>query len=98
MPAIKGFPAMDLSYPQKKHLRKNADFMKVYSGGKRTNDPNLSLVTLARPEWPQLRLGLSVSRKVGNSVVRHRLKRRLREIFRLNQARFKAGFDLVLVA
>ena len=43
------------------------------------------------------RLGLSVSRKVGNAVHRNRIKRRLREVFRLNQSSLKTGCDLVIV-
>ena len=45
---------------------------------------------------PYSRLGLSVSSKVGNAVVRNRWKRLLREAFRLNRARLPAGIDLVL--
>jgi ribonuclease P protein component len=43
------------------------------------------------------RLGLSVSRKVGNAVVRNRIKRRLREIFRLKAPFFRRGRDIVVV-
>lgn len=44
------------------------------------------------------RLGISVSKKVGNSVVRHRVVRLVREIYRLNEERFNSGLDLVVVA
>jgi len=43
------------------------------------------------------RLGLSVSRKLGNAVVRNRWKRRLREAFRLEQTRLPAGLDLIVI-
>ena len=44
------------------------------------------------------RLGISVSKKVGNSVVRHRLARLIRESFRLNDYKFHSGWDIVIVA
>ena len=44
------------------------------------------------------RLGISVSKKVGNSVVRHRVKRLIKESYRLNEERFLPGYDLVYIA
>ena len=44
------------------------------------------------------RLGISVSKKVGNSVVRHRVVRLIRESYRLNEERFNSGLDIVVVA
>lgn len=44
------------------------------------------------------RIGLTVSRKVGNAVIRNRVKRRLREIFRRNKSAFPKGTDLVIIA
>ncbi len=49
-------------------------------------------------ETGQLRLGISVSKKVGNSVVRHRTARLIREAFRLNRQKIKDGYDIVVVA
>lgn len=46
----------------------------------------------------QNRLGISVSKKVGNSIVRHRLTRLIRESYRLQEDRFKCGFDIVVIA
>ena len=44
------------------------------------------------------RLGISVSKKVGNSVVRHRITRLIRESYRLNEAMFNNGLDIVVIA
>ena len=44
------------------------------------------------------RLGISVSKKVGNSVVRHRVTRLIRESYRLNEMNFQTGLDLVIIA
>ncbi len=44
------------------------------------------------------RLGISVSKKVGNSVVRHRLARLIRESYRLSETRFHSGYDIVVIA
>ena len=44
------------------------------------------------------RLGISVSKKVGNSVVRHRIRRLIKEAYRLNEESFKCGYDLIFSA
>ena len=44
------------------------------------------------------RVGLTISAKLGHAVVRNRIRRRLREIYRLNESRFRVGFDIVVVA
>lgn len=44
------------------------------------------------------RVGITVSKKLGHAVVRNRTRRRLREVYRLNELRFKPGWDIVVVA
>ena len=51
-----------------------------------------------RTERPVARIGISVSKKVGNSVVRHRITRRIREIFRLHRSEIESGLDIIVVA
>ncbi|MDR1766440.1 MAG: ribonuclease P protein component [Lachnospiraceae bacterium] len=66
--------------------------------GKGSQGGDLPGETARGPERYRLRIGISVSKKIGNSVVRHRITRQVREIFRLNIHRLSGGHDLVLVA
>ena len=80
-------------------LKKNQDFQKVYRKG--TSQANRYLVMYVlenHDRHMENRLGISVSKKVGNSVVRHRLTRLIRESYRLNEAEFENGLDIVVVA
>ncbi len=78
-------------------LKKSADFKRVYNGRKSRADRYIVLYVYANGT-DRNRLGISVSKKVGNSVVRHRLARLVREVYRLNEFRFRRGYDLVVVA
>ena len=78
-------------------LKKNRDFQQVYKRG--TSKANRYLVMYVLPNQHMMnRLGISVSKKVGNSVVRHRLTRLIRESYRLNEAEFENSLDIVVVA
>ena len=78
-------------------LKKNRDFQTVYKYGK--SAANRYLIMYIYPNQTERnRLGISVSKKVGNSVVRHRLARLIRESYRLNEAEFENGLDIVVVA
>lgn len=78
-------------------LRKNHQFQLVYKTGK--SYANRYLVMYVRENGTGgNRVGISVSRKVGNSVVRHRITRLLRESYRLREAMFDSGLDIVIVA
>lgn len=78
-------------------LRKNTDFQKIYRQGRSKADQNLALIILENG-LGESRFGVSVSRKVGNSVVRHRIKRRLKEIWRLHENEFETGYDIIAAA
>lgn len=82
---------------QAEKLKKNAEFKKVYAKGKSVVTPYLVLYFI-RNNTEYNRLGISVSKKVGNSVVRNRVKRLIREAFRLTPLTLKSGLDLVLIA
>lgn len=78
-------------------LKKNKDFQNVYRKGK--SQANKFLVMyLWKNDSERNRLGISVSKKVGNSVVRHHLTRLIRESYRLNEEKFQKGYDFVVIA
>ena len=77
-------------------LKKNKDFQVVYKNG--NSYANKYLVMYVRENGTEKnRLGISVSKKVGNSVVRHHLTRLIRESYRLQEAHFKSGFDIIVI-
>ena len=78
-------------------LKKNKDFQNVYKKGKSYANKYLVMYILEN-QTDQNRLGISVSKKVGNSIVRHRLTRLIRESYRLQEERFRCGYDIVVIA
>ena len=78
-------------------LKKNYEFRRLYYNGK--NAAGSRLVLYVRPNRTETnRLGITVGTKLGKAVVRNRVRRRIREIYRLNEARLARGRDLVVVA
>ena len=78
-------------------LKKNSDFRRLYTKGKSAATQYL-VVYCRKNRQDHNRTGYTVSTKLGHAVVRNRVRRRLREIVRLNAASMKPGYDLVLVA
>jgi len=86
-----------MKYPHSESLKKNRDFQIVYREGK--SCANRYLVMYVRENGlSENRLGVSVSKKVGNSVVRHRVTRLVRESYRLQEDMFNSGLDMVVIA
>ena len=83
-------------------LKKNDDFRAVYKNGTSYANKYLVMYVLSnnmqKNNQPINRLGISISKKVGNSVVRHRVTRLIRESYRLNEAKLLQGYDIVVVA
>lgn len=78
-------------------IKNNEDFRKVYSNGKsRAN--RLLVMYILENGTDATRFGISASKKVGNSIVRHRMTRLIRESIRLNTDKFISGYDVVIVA
>ena len=78
-------------------LKKNDDFQQVYKTGKSYANKYL-VMYVSKNQLPGNRLGISVSKKVGNSVVRHRVKRLIKESYRLQENIFNSGLDIVVIA
>jgi ribonuclease P protein component len=78
-------------------LRKNSDFQAVYKSGKSYANKYLVIYT-SKNGTDRNRLGISVSKKVGNSVVRHRIKRLVKESYRLHELMFNSGLDIAVIA
>ena len=78
-------------------IKNNSDFLKAYRHGK--SYANRYLVMYVRKnDLDRNRYGITVSKKVGNSVVRHRVTRLIRESIRLNEEKFARGYDIVIIA
>ncbi len=85
-----------LGFPKTMHLRRPADFRRVYDCRCSVSDQLLIAYGCAN-DLGHVRLGLSVSRKFGNAVKRNRLRRLCREAFRQNRHDFPFGLDVVLI-
>ena len=78
-------------------LKKNYEFQYVYKNGKSYANKYLVMYVVEN-NTDRNRLGISVSKKVGNSVVRHRITRLIRESYRLHENIFNSGLDIVVIA
>ncbi len=86
-----------MSYNFSESLKNYYDFQQVYKKGKSYANKYLVMYVLEN-NMDKNRLGISVSKKVGNSVIRHRVTRLIRESYRLHENIFNSGLDIVVVA
>ncbi|MDF2510214.1 MAG: hypothetical protein K0S04_80 [Herbinix sp.] len=78
-------------------LKKNEDFKEIYRTGKSYANKYL-IMYVKMNNTNSNRIGISVSKKVGNSVIRHRITRLIRESYRLSEDNFVNGLDIIVVA
>ncbi len=78
-------------------LKRNKEFRYVYRTGKSAGS-RLMVLIYTKSRTPDKKVGFSVSKKIGNSVVRNRVKRRMRESFRLMIPDVKPGYGLIFIA
>jgi ribonuclease P protein component len=78
-------------------LKQNREFRSLYARGKHTAGVYLALYA-RRNRLGVTRLGITVSGKLGGAVVRNRVRRRIKEAYRLREGRFAKGYDIVVVA
>lgn len=76
-------------------LKKNIDFKRVYNNKNSVANKHLVFYTLKTNG--ESRIGFSISKRVGNAAVRNKIKRRLREISRLNSYKIKDGYDIICI-
>ena len=78
-------------------IKRSRDFRRIYARGKSAVSPCV-VIYCRKNRLDTNRVGFTVSKKMGKAVVRNRVRRRLREIMRLNGERLEQGYDLILVA
>ena len=77
-------------------LRNTRDFDNVYKGGRRQHNREFTIIKKPN-NLNNNRFGFSISKKIGKANVRNLLKRRLKEIVRLNNSKFESNFDYIIV-
>lgn len=84
--------------PIPERLRSNAEFQRVYKGGESFVEGLVVLYLLRMPDEPVRQAGFSVSKKLGNAVIRNRVKRRLRDAYQRCLAELPSGYAAIFVA
>ena len=86
---------LDQGFPPSCRLRHSRDYQQIWRQGQRCHTSHL--LVIAAPAPTGTRLGITVSRKVGNAVCRNRIKRWIREYFRIRRPGLRVGIDLSVV-
>jgi len=87
---------MNQGFPKERHVRKRREFLAASRNGRRVRTQNLIILTNRNGlDFP--RLGITANKKVGKAVFRNRIKRLIREYFRLNNNRFRVGYDFIVL-
>jgi ribonuclease P protein component len=87
-----------MKFPKERRIRKRPEFQAIQSQGRRVVTDNFVLIVARAPTVDAApRLGITVTKRVGNSVRRNRLKRMIRAAFQLEQGVLPPGYDLVVI-
>jgi ribonuclease P protein component len=86
-----------LKHPKTDRVRRRFEYLGAQKTGRRVHATHFVLILADRGDGGGPRLGITASRKSGNSVLRHRVRRLLREVFRLNREVFPPGHDVVVL-
>lgn len=81
---------------KKYRLRKDMEFKKVYNTGKNYYNRNLILY-IRKNNLEETRVGYTITKKIGNAVIRNNIRRRMKEIYRLRFHSLKQGYDLIFI-
>ena len=85
------------SFPKKERLLNRGDFVNLNRSGKRHHTRHF-VVVFKQNEFGTTRLGITVSKKIANAAKRNKVKRLIREYFRLNKATLPKGYDIIIAA
>jgi ribonuclease P protein component len=88
-------PSLPQAFPKAARLLGRGEFRRVYEEGQRRST-SLCAIFFRPNGLPRTRVGITASGRLGGAVVRNRVKRRLREVFRLHRAAIPGGWDIVL--
>jgi ribonuclease P protein component len=83
---------------KEQRIKKNEEFSQVFQKGSSVANRQFVLYALPKEGQDFFRLGLSVSKKVGNAVTRNQIKRYIREVFRLKEEVVLGGNDYIVIA
>ncbi len=87
----------DRGFPKRRRIRKRREFLALQRGHRGKKTPHF-VVILARGPQPEGRLGITVSRRIGNAVRRNRVKRLVREFYRNHRSELQPAHDLLIIA
>jgi len=84
-------------FPDSRRVKARSDFLRLQGGARRVHSPHFVFL-LGHRASGETRIGITVTRKIGNSVERNRIRRLVREVFRKNLELFPEGHDVIVIA
>ncbi len=87
----------DLSFSKKDRILKRSEFIRLSKWGKKIHTDDF-IILVCKSRYDRTRLGVTVTKKVGNAVKRNRIKRHCREYFRLNKHNITGNWDINIIA